>query len=49
MQIVWDDLTVNKRLVDLLGLAFWIAVTFGVAAIASSFEPGAWYTTITKP
>ena len=32
-----------------MGLAFWIIVTFGVAAFASQFEPGAWYKTTAKP
>lgn len=40
---------INRRTTDLLGLAFWIAITFGVAAFASQFEPGAWYKTIMKP
>ena len=35
--------------INLLGLAFWVAVTFGVAALASQFEPGEWYTSIAKP
>jgi tryptophan-rich sensory protein len=39
----------NKRTADLMGLAFWIVLTFGVAAFASQFEPGAWYQTIAKP
>lgn len=39
----------NQRTQDLIGMAFWIMLTFGVAAIASQFQPGAWYTTIAKP
>jgi benzodiazapine receptor len=39
----------NKRTTDLVGLAFWIVLTFGVAAFASQFEPGEWYQTIAKP
>jgi len=39
----------SKRLSDLMGLAFWIVLTFSVAAFASQFEPGVWYTTIAKP
>jgi tryptophan-rich sensory protein len=41
--------TVNKRLLDLLGLAFWVALTFGVAGFGSQFQPGDWYTSIAKP
>lgn len=33
----------------MVGLAFWIVLTFGVAAIGSQFEPGDWYRTIAKP
>jgi tryptophan-rich sensory protein len=39
----------NRKTNDMLGLAFWIVLTFGVAAFASQFEPGAWYKTIAKP
>ena len=39
----------NRRTTDLIGLAFWIVLTFSVAAFASQFEPGAWYKTIAKP
>lgn len=39
----------NRRTADLLGLGFWIVLTFGVAAFASQFEPGEWYRTIAKP
>jgi len=39
----------NKRLFDLLGLAFWVALIFSVAAFASQFEPGDWYAHIAKP
>jgi tryptophan-rich sensory protein len=39
----------HKRTTDLVGLAFWIVITFGVAAFASQFEPGGWYRTIAKP
>jgi benzodiazapine receptor len=39
----------SKKTTDLLGLAFWIVLTFGVAVFASQFEPGAWYKTIVKP
>ena len=41
--------TANKRLFDSLGLAFWVVLTFSVAALASQFEPGSWYTYIAKP
>jgi tryptophan-rich sensory protein len=34
---------------DLLGLAFWLILTFGVAYLSSQFEPGEWYRTISKP
>lgn len=34
---------------DLLGLAVWVVLTFGVAAFASQFEPGEWYTNLAKP
>ena len=44
-----DMKTANKRLYDLLGLAFWVVITFSVAAFASQFEPGEWYTHIAKP
>ena len=40
---------ISKRLFDFLGLAFWIVVTFGIAVIASQFEPGEWYTSLAKP
>ena len=40
---------VSRRTNDLLGLLFWLLVTFGVAYIASQFEPGQWYGTISKP
>ena len=39
----------SDRLKDLLGLAFWVVLTFGVAALASQFEPGDWYSNIAKP
>ena len=39
----------NEQLKDLLELAFWVIVTFSVAAIASQFEPGEWYMNIAKP
>jgi tryptophan-rich sensory protein len=39
----------NRKTTDLMGLAFWIVLTFSVAAFASQFEPGAWYKTIAKP
>jgi tryptophan-rich sensory protein len=39
----------SKRQIDLLGLAFWLVLTFGVAFFGSQFEPGAWYQTISKP
>jgi len=34
---------------NVLGLLFWILLTFGVAAFASQFEPGEWYTRLAKP
>jgi tryptophan-rich sensory protein len=40
---------VSSRLLDLSGLVFWIVLTFGVAGIASQFQPGEWYTHIAKP
>ena len=39
----------SKRLFDLLGLALWVVLTFSVAALASQFEPGEWYSYIAKP
>lgn len=33
----------------LVGLAFWLAVTFLAAWIGSRFTPGAWYTELSKP
>ena len=39
----------DKLLPDILGLIFWIVITFGVAAFASQFMPGDWYTTLKKP
>jgi len=39
----------TDRSKDLLGLAFWVVLTFSVAALASQFEPGEWYTNIAKP
>lgn len=44
-----DKNMVSKRMSDLMGLAFWIVLTFSVAAFASQFEPGVWYTKIAKP
>ena len=41
--------TANKRIFDLLGLLFWIILTFSVATFASQFEPGDWYARIAKP
>jgi len=38
-----------SRLADLAGLAFWLLLTFGVAAFGSQFEPGDWYLTLTRP
>jgi len=40
---------VSSRSFDIFGLAFWIVLTFGVAGIASQFEPGEWYANIAKP
>jgi benzodiazapine receptor len=40
---------VSKRWLDILGLAFWVILTFGVAVFASQFEPGDWYAHIAKP
>lgn len=39
----------RDRTKDLLGLAFWLLLTFGVAYLSSQFEPGEWYKTISKP
>ena len=39
----------SERSKDLLGLAFWIVLTFSVAAFASQFEPSEWYRNIAKP
>lgn len=39
----------SEQLKNLLGLAFWVVVTFSVAALASQFEPSEWYTNISKP
>ena len=39
----------SDRSKDLLGLAFWIVLTFSVAAFGSQFQPGEWYTNIAKP
>ena len=39
----------RKRLFDILGLAFWIVLTFSVAAFGSQFQPGDWYASIAKP
>jgi benzodiazapine receptor len=48
----WFELVMkltSEQLKDLPGLAFWVVVTFSVAAIASQFEPGEWYLNIAKP
>lgn len=34
---------------SLAWLAFWLALTFGVAYVAASFKPGAWYVQLPKP
>lgn len=39
----------NKRVFEFLGLAFWVVLTFSIAAFASQFEPGEWYKSIAKP
>ena len=39
----------SDRSKDLVGLAFWVVLTFSVAALASQFEPDEWYTNIAKP
>ena len=39
----------NKRLTDIIGLIFWVILTFCVAAFASQFKPGLWYSTLAKP
>jgi len=39
----------GRRKSDLLGLLFWVLLTFSVAFISSQFEPGPWYGTIAKP
>lgn len=39
----------SSRTTNLIGLAFWLLVTFGVAAFGAQFQPGSWYTTIAKP
>lgn len=39
----------SDRSKDLLGLAFWVVLTFSVATLASQFEPGDWYSKIAKP
>lgn len=39
----------KKRTMNLLGLAFWVALTFGVAAFGSQFQPGDWYAHLAKP
>ena len=42
-------MTANRRLINILGLAFFVLLTFGVAAIASQFKPGEWYLSLVKP
>jgi tryptophan-rich sensory protein len=32
-----------------LGLIFWLALSFGVAALGGWFAPGEWYATLQKP
>jgi len=39
----------STRLFNILGLAFWVVLTFGIAAFASQFESGEWYASIAKP
>jgi benzodiazapine receptor len=39
----------NNRLLNIIGLGFWILLTFSVAAIASQFKPGEWYMILVKP
>jgi len=33
----------------LTGLAFWLSLSFAVAAFGSQFEPGVWYSLLNKP
>jgi len=43
-----SDIT-KYRFSNVIALAFWILLTFAVAAFASQFQPDTWYTTIAKP
>ncbi len=40
---------IRNRSFDVLGLAFSIVLTFGVATFAAQFEPGDWYVHLAKP
>jgi len=44
-----SDNTKKNYVTNILGLAFWIALTFGVASFGAQFEPGLWYAGIAKP
>lgn len=37
------------RILDLLGLAAWVALCFGAAAVGARFTPGEWYAGLVKP
>lgn len=39
----------NSLRADLAGLAFWVLLTFSVAAFGSQFQPGGWYQALAKP
>jgi translocator protein len=39
----------SNRFAYVIGLGFWILLTFAIAAFASQFEPDEWYTIINKP
>lgn len=41
--------SINRHVRDIAGLAFWILITFAVAAFGSLFEPGEWYRSLAKP
>ena len=47
--IAVESRLMTKRTTDLIGLAFWVLLTFGVATLSSQFQPGEWFQSLAKP
>ena len=41
--------TQRTGIIDWLGLAFWLGVSFAAAWVGSHFQPGEWYARLNKP